>query len=51
MQAGGTWVELRSPSIFPLLPGNDYSNISFPSLVVSRRELISVFQPFLESLK
>ncbi|OWY66630.1 inositol monophosphatase [cyanobacterium TDX16] len=49
--AGGTWVELRSQSIFPLLPGKDYSNISFPSLVVSRRELISVFQPFLESLK
>jgi myo-inositol-1(or 4)-monophosphatase len=49
--AGGTWVGLRSPSIFPLLPGKDYGNLSFPSLVVSRPDLVSVFQPFLESLK
>ena len=44
--AGGTWVSLGSEP-FPLSSGIDYSDRSFPSLVVGRKELISVFTPFL----
>lgn len=48
--SGGTWVSLKSEP-FPLLPGEDYSDRSFPTLVVSRPELIPVFTPFVESVK
>jgi myo-inositol-1(or 4)-monophosphatase len=47
--AGGSWVSLQSEPMFPLLPGKDYGDRSFPTLVVSRSNLISVFQPFLKS--
>ena len=42
--AGGAWVSLNSEPIFPLLLGKDYGDRSFPTLVVSRSELVSVFQ-------
>lgn len=48
--AGGVWSSLKSEP-FPLSSGEDYSDRSFPTLVVSRPELIPVFQPFLESVK
>ncbi len=48
--AGGTWICLKSDP-FPLLPGVDYSDRCFPTLVVSRPELVSVFMPFLDELK
>lgn len=48
--AGGSWVSLKSEP-FPLLPGEDYSDRSFPTLVVSRPELIPVFAPFVERVK
>ncbi|WP_375475409.1 inositol monophosphatase family protein [uncultured Nostoc sp.] len=48
--AGGVWSSLKSEP-FPLSPGEDYSDRSFPTLVVSRPELVSVFQPFLEGIK
>ncbi|NWF62037.1 MAG: inositol monophosphatase [Fischerella sp.] len=48
--AGGSWISLKSEP-FPLLAGVDYSDRSFPTLVVSRPELVSVFMPFLEELK
>ena len=44
--AGGTWVSLGSEP-FPLSTGIDYSDRSFPSLIISRKELIPVFTPFL----
>lgn len=44
--AGGVWVSLGSEP-FPLLLEIDYSDRSFPSLIVSRKELLSVFTPFL----
>lgn len=47
--AGGSWVSLQSEPVFPLLPGQDYSDRSFPTLVVSRSELVSVFEPFVKS--
>jgi myo-inositol-1(or 4)-monophosphatase len=47
--AGGTWVSLKSQP-FPLIPGDDYSGRSFPTLVVSRSELIDTFTPFLQEL-
>lgn len=48
--AGGVWRSLKSEP-FPLSSGEDYSDRSFPTLVVSRPELVSVFQPFLEGIK
>lgn len=48
--AGGTWISLKSEP-FPLLPGEDYSDRSFPTLVVSNPELIPVFEPFVKRLK
>ncbi|RCJ24812.1 inositol monophosphatase [Nostoc minutum NIES-26] len=48
--AGGVWSSLKSEP-FPLLPGQDYSDRSFPTLVISRPELLSTFEPFLKELK
>ncbi|NDJ22525.1 inositol monophosphatase [Nostoc sp. B(2019)] len=48
--AGGVWLSLNSDP-FPLSPGEDYSDRSFPSLVVGRPELIPVFTPFLKDVK
>ncbi|MDJ0618501.1 MAG: inositol monophosphatase family protein [Calothrix sp. MO_192.B10] len=44
--AGGVWVSLGSEP-FPLSPKTDYSDRSFPSLIVSRKELLPTFTPFL----
>lgn len=45
--AGATWVMLDGRS-FPLPPGEDYSAVSFPSLVVARPELVEQFQEVLD---
>jgi myo-inositol-1(or 4)-monophosphatase len=48
--AGGSWVSLKSEP-FPLSAGEDYTTRSFPTLVVSGKELIPVFTPFVERVK
>ena len=48
--AGGSWISLDSEPVFPLIPGTDYGDRSFPTLVVSRSELVPVFKPFLRAL-
>lgn len=48
--AGGSWLSLKSEP-FPLISGEDYTTRSFPTLVVSRKELIPVFAPFVEKVK
>ena len=45
--AGGAWVPLDAEQIFPLNIGQDYGERSFPTLVASRPELVSLFQPFI----
>jgi myo-inositol-1(or 4)-monophosphatase len=45
--AGGAWISLNAEP-FPLLKGQDYSDRSFPTLAVSRPELVSVFEPFIK---
>ncbi|MGF1514535.1 MAG: inositol monophosphatase family protein [Elainellaceae cyanobacterium] len=47
--AGGTWVPLNGP-IFPLTPGNHYGVKAFPTLVVSHKVLVPVFQPLVQSV-
>ena len=47
--AGGTWVSLDA-ELFPLVPGKDYGDKSYPTLVVSQPELVPVFQPFLGAM-
>ncbi len=46
--AGGVFLSLGS-ELFPLSSAVDYSSRSFPTLVVSRPELVPVFTPFLPS--
>ncbi|MBD2498930.1 inositol monophosphatase family protein [Nostoc sp. FACHB-280] len=48
--AGGSWKSLKSEP-FPLIAGEDYSDRSYPTLVLSRSELAIVFEPFLKELK
>jgi myo-inositol-1(or 4)-monophosphatase len=48
--AGSIWVSLNSES-FPLSPGMDYSDRSFPTMVLSNSSLVPIFTPFLESGK
>lgn len=42
--AGGTFVNLNSEPIFPLQIGHNYGSISYPSLVVARKELVTDFE-------
>lgn len=44
--AGGAWVSLESKPVFPLVVGEDYGARSYPTLAVSRPELVPVFQSF-----
>jgi myo-inositol-1(or 4)-monophosphatase len=46
--AGGEFVFLGDRPIFPLQAGEDYGNVSIPSLGICREELISKFQPLVE---
>ena len=48
--AGSIWVSLNAES-FPLSPGMDYSDRSFPTMVLSNSSLVPIFTPFLESGK
>ncbi len=48
--AGAVWHPLESNPIFPLQPGRDYGDRSFPTLTVSRADLIPVFEPLVHSL-
>ncbi|MES1024524.1 inositol monophosphatase family protein [Gloeocapsa sp. BRSZ] len=48
--AGGAWVSLHSQPLFPLLPGKDYGDRSFPTLVVSHAELVPVFRPYMQKI-
>jgi myo-inositol-1(or 4)-monophosphatase len=47
--AGGVWVSLKR-SVFPLSVGQNYGNLSYPTLVVSRSELLPLFEPFVQSV-
>ncbi|UKO98404.1 inositol monophosphatase family protein [Nostoc sp. UHCC 0870] len=48
--AGGSWISLDSQP-FPLVSAEDYSDRSFPTLVVSRSELVPFFTPFTQKIK
>ena len=48
--AGAVWTPLESTPIFPLQVGQDYSRRAYPTLVVSRSELLPVFQPLVQSV-
>lgn len=43
--ADGVWAPLDSQKIFPLIVGENYGQISLPTLVASSPEMVSVFQP------
>jgi myo-inositol-1(or 4)-monophosphatase len=54
--AGTTWIPLNGQmlgaqrSLFPLTPGNNYGQQTFPTLVVSQPQWAEVFLPFVKSL-
>ncbi|MBF2000677.1 MAG: inositol monophosphatase family protein [Synechococcales cyanobacterium M58_A2018_015] len=48
--AGGVWQPLEPGPIFPLQPGQDYGSRSYPTLVVSRPELLPVFLPLVSPI-
>lgn len=48
--AGAVWYLIESEPIFPLQVGQDYSQRSFPTLVVSQEALLSVFEPLVRPL-
>ncbi|MBW4517282.1 MAG: inositol monophosphatase family protein [Timaviella obliquedivisa GSE-PSE-MK23-08B] len=48
--AGGAWVPLQPKPIFPLQVGQNYGDRPYPTLVVSRAELIPKFRPLVEFL-
>lgn len=48
--AGGVLVPLNSENVFPLEKGKDYGDRSYPTLVLSRAELVPVFQPLVQFL-
>jgi myo-inositol-1(or 4)-monophosphatase len=48
--AGGAFISLESAPVFPLQIGQNYGNRSFPSLAVSRAELVPIFQPLVAFL-
>lgn len=43
--AGGVWVPLEPEPIFPLQIGQNYKSRSYPTLAVSRAELVETFLP------
>lgn len=49
--AGAVWLPLDSQAIFPLEVGKNYGRICYPTLVMNRQELVSVFLPFVEAWK
>ena len=49
--AGAVWLPLDSQAIFPLEVGKNYARISYPTLVMNRQELVSIFLPFVEAWK
>jgi myo-inositol-1(or 4)-monophosphatase len=48
--AGATWLPLETNPIFPLQVGQNYCDRPFPTLVVSRSDLIPIFQPLVSFL-
>ncbi len=49
--AGAVWLPLDSKAIFPLEVGKNYARVSYPTLVMNRQELVSIFLPFVEAWK
>ncbi len=48
--AGAKWIALDNACPFPLVPGQDYCNKPYPTLVVSRPELSDRFYPLTAAL-
>lgn len=46
--AGGEFKFLDRDTIFPLTKGQDYGNLSFPSLAICRAELLPMFVPLVQ---
>lgn len=50
LASGGSWIALDEKPLFPLTPGQDYSDRAYPTLVVSQPQWIELFQPLVQSI-
>lgn len=48
--AGGTWVPLTTEPIFPLVVGQNYSQVPYPTLVVSQAQWVDQFVPLMATI-
>ncbi len=49
--SGCAWMSLNPQPIFPLTSGKDYGSFSFPTFLVSRPDLLPIFQPYVNLIK
>ena len=49
--SGCAWMSLNPQPMFPLTSGKDYGSFSFPTLLVSRPDLLPIFQPYVNLIK
>lgn len=48
--AGAAWHSFSPTPIFPLTPGQDYSQISYPTLVVNQADHLQTFVPLVQTI-
>jgi len=48
--AGAAWTPLEPDPLFPLNPGQDYSQRAYPTLVTNRAEMVLVFLPLVQGV-
>ena len=48
--AGGTFIFLKDPRLFPLTIGTNYGNKSIPSLVVNQERFVLLLKPLVECI-
>ena len=48
--AGGTFIFLKDPQLFPLTIDTNYGNKSIPSLVVNKEKFVLLLKPLVECI-
>ncbi|MEO1148145.1 MAG: inositol monophosphatase family protein [Cyanobacteria bacterium J06638_22] len=48
--AGATWHSLNPDPIFPLIPGKNYGQVAYPTLLLSQASLLPTFLPLVQHL-
>lgn len=48
--AGATWHSLSPDPVFPLIPGKNYGQVAYPTLILSQEALLPTFLPLVQHL-